>query len=188
MRILSLLLATLLIAIIGVSVNGSLGTRLGIENHPTADQDVNCEGIQMTRRDCSLRVLIKQETMHRRVLVPAPLTILFGGLYFIAGLGGGIVASWLRITGIRGPAKNWRVELVLLIVAGLAGIVVCVALLLPGVTSLSAWISRAENELEALRRLFGFALLAGIYTAGFFKKLEGAFLRFLPEDSQNDGL
>ena len=168
------LLAPLTVGVVwlGISVDGAVGIRVGIEENPHAREDVMCDGTRMTRRDCSLRRIAASDESIRGFLVQRSLPVLFGTFYLLAGLFGGLVGSWLRLAGMRSPVEDVRLEVLLVIVGAIAGIISCGLLIMSGVTTVSVWISQSSSELTALRRAFVVPLLAGLYTATFFEKAE----------------
>ena len=125
----------------------------------------------MTERNCSLQIAAADESI-RGFLVQRSIPFLFGTFFLLAGLGGGLAGSWLRLAGLRSPVEDARLEVCLVIVSAVAGIIACGLLIIPGLNTVSVWISQSPSELTALRRAFVVPVLAGLYTATFFERLE----------------
>ena len=169
-----IVLATLTVAILGLgaTADGALRIRVNIEEDERAADDVQCDGTVMTWRDCALRRIAPGEGSIRGFLVQQPLPVLFGTFFLLAGFCGGLVGSWLRLAGIRPPVEDARLETCLVTVGAIAGIVAGGLLIMPGVNTASVWISQSPSELTALRRAVVIPVLAGLYTATFFRGTE----------------
>ena len=179
LRLVVLLSLTVAVLYLLYTVDDAAGTRASIEEHARADQDLDCDGTMMTMRDCLLWRVVDGENSIRSFLVQRSVPVLFGASYLLAGLAGGLFGSLLRLAGLRSPVKNARLEACLVIVGGIAGIIACGLLIMPGVNTVSVFISQSPGELTALRRACPVAVLAGLYTATFFTNAEKILTRVL---------
>lgn len=164
---------------LGYAVDDAVDTRARIEEDEKADEDVNCDGTTMTRRDCLLLRVVGGERSISSFLVQLPVPFLFGTLYLLAGLAGGLVGSFLRLAGLRPPMEDATLEACLVLAGGIAGLVACGLLIMPGVNTVSSFISQSPGDLTALRRGYVVAVLAGLYTATFFESAETVLRRIL---------
>jgi membrane associated rhomboid family serine protease len=114
-------------------------------------------------------------------LVTTRTSTLWGALYLLGGLAGGIAAIWLSAAGIRPsvPADQNR-GLPQLASSGVAGVLIYLILRLPAPAiakfiSISTDSESSSSPHTLLGQFIVLAVLAGLFTSAFFGQLEKSF-------------
>lgn len=169
----------LVIAAIGAKVGATLDLRHAIEVHSAGKPSVTYGGNEMDRAEFVRRYVARAQLseidywlLNRRNVV------LWGVLYTLAGLSGGVVALWLRLAGIRLPGPEQQgSRLAELLAAAFAGVMTYFLLRLPApllgrvFANAEALVGGGDGGYTIYNNSIPLAIVAGIFIATFYTRL-----------------
>jgi hypothetical protein len=176
---------------LGLWVGGILRLRLDILSLPDAYELVRADDTQMEKWVWIMYYVAREQLpFYSHFLLTSWTIALWLILYVLAGFSGGITAIWLRMAGIRpeddAGAKTEKV-LARFFLSGVAGALTLALLYSPAPLiagffgSEMADVAGGNRRTSVLAGFLGLAILAGLFSGVFFKRLFHWFKKILPE-------
>jgi hypothetical protein len=173
----------------GFKVSEARNVRWFILNASGAKDPVMCNGTEMTRADCYLLVVTKNNTSAiTYFLINLDFGFLWIVLYILAGLAGVVASFWLLALQVTAVSDfDWNQILFRFLLGAVSGFICYLLVKLStllgsggsAVLATGALGNRSANTYAMYESLEAFPMLAGLFLSTFFEELKGILIKVM---------